>query len=152
MLLSSLSPKPSDNYSFQSRYREIHGSGKSSLISALLGEMKTLSGVANTRGKIAYVPQQAKFSIHKLSMQNQLHFVANVYAVLPVSTVKCLYSRGREWEREEGYSKDQSIKLIQVFSTSDFHEYWWNDIVFIFFVPSTLCRASEASNIDSFKH
>ena len=35
------------------------GSGKSSLISALLGEMKTLSGVVNTRGKIAYVPQQA---------------------------------------------------------------------------------------------
>ena len=34
--------------------------------------MKTLSGVANTRGKIAYVPQQAKFSIHKLSIQNQL--------------------------------------------------------------------------------
>ena len=65
---SLLSPR-SDNHSFQSRYREIHGSGKSSLISALLGEMKTLSGVANTRGKIAYVPQQAKFSIYKLSIK-----------------------------------------------------------------------------------
>lgn len=35
------------------------GSGKSSLISALLGEMKTLGGLVNTKGKIAYVPQQA---------------------------------------------------------------------------------------------
>ena len=35
------------------------GSGKSSLISALLGEMKTLTGLVNTKGKIAYVPQQA---------------------------------------------------------------------------------------------
>ena len=78
MLLSSLSPKPSDNYSFQSRYREIHGSGKSSLISALLGEMKTLSGVANTRGKIAYVPQQAKFSIYKLSNLKQQKSEKNV--------------------------------------------------------------------------
>uniref|UniRef100_A0A1B6KK54 ABC transmembrane type-1 domain-containing protein n=1 Tax=Graphocephala atropunctata TaxID=36148 RepID=A0A1B6KK54_9HEMI len=35
------------------------GSGKSSLISAFLGEMEKLSGYANTTGKIAYVPQQA---------------------------------------------------------------------------------------------
>jgi ABC-type Mn2+/Zn2+ transport system ATPase subunit len=35
------------------------GSGKSSLLSALLGEMKTTSGRVNTVGKIAYVPQQA---------------------------------------------------------------------------------------------
>ena len=35
------------------------GSGKSSLISALLGEMDRTAGVANTKGKIAYVPQQA---------------------------------------------------------------------------------------------
>ena len=35
------------------------GSGKSSLLSALLGEMETLSGQASTRGTIAYVPQQA---------------------------------------------------------------------------------------------
>ena len=35
------------------------GSGKSSLISGLLGEMKTISGLVNTQGKIAYVPQQA---------------------------------------------------------------------------------------------
>ncbi|XP_065206730.1 multidrug resistance-associated protein 1-like isoform X3 [Planococcus citri] len=35
------------------------GSGKSSLISAFLGEMYKLSGVVNTRGNIAYVPQQA---------------------------------------------------------------------------------------------
>ena len=30
----------------------------------------------------------------------------------------------------------QPIKLIQIISTSEFHEYWWNDIDLIFFVPS----------------
>ncbi|XP_058453715.1 multidrug resistance-associated protein 1-like isoform X1 [Malaya genurostris] len=35
------------------------GTGKSSLISALLGEMEKLSGSVNTDGSIAYVPQQA---------------------------------------------------------------------------------------------
>ena len=35
------------------------GSGKSSLISAMLGEMNVVSGKINTNGKIAYVPQQA---------------------------------------------------------------------------------------------
>lgn len=35
------------------------GSGKSSLISAFLGEMDKVSGRVNTVGKIAYVPQQA---------------------------------------------------------------------------------------------
>ncbi|XP_065205456.1 multidrug resistance-associated protein 1-like isoform X2 [Planococcus citri] len=35
------------------------GSGKSSLISAFLGEMYKLSGVVNTKGTVAYVPQQA---------------------------------------------------------------------------------------------
>ena len=45
----------------------------------------------------------------------------------------------------------QPIKLIHVVSTSEFREYWWNDIDF-FFIPSIFCRASEASNIDSFKN
>ena len=45
----------------------------------------------------------------------------------------------------------QPIKLIQVVSTSELHEYWWNDVDFIFFVPSACCRDSEASNIDCFK-
>ena len=35
------------------------GSGKSSLLSALLGEMHKVSGNVNTRGSVAYVPQQA---------------------------------------------------------------------------------------------
>ena len=46
----------------------------------------------------------------------------------------------------------QPIKLIHVVSTSEFHEYWWNDIDFIFFIPSIFCSASEDSNIDSFKN
>ena len=29
----------------------------------------------------------------------------------------------------------QPIKLIQVLSTSEFHEYWCNDIDFIYFCP-----------------
>ena len=37
----------------------------------------------------------------------------------------------------------QPIKLIQVVSTSEFHEYWWNDLDFISFVTSTCCRALE---------
>ncbi|KAG8311147.1 Canalicular multispecific organic anion transporter 1 [Homalodisca vitripennis] len=35
------------------------GSGKSSLLSAILGEMEKLTGRVNTKGSIAYVPQQA---------------------------------------------------------------------------------------------
>ena len=30
----------------------------------------------------------------------------------------------------------QPIKLIQVVSTSEFHEYWWNDLENIFLVPA----------------
>ena len=32
----------------------------------------------------------------------------------------------------------QPIKLIQVVSTSEFHEYWWNDLEIIFLVPAAL--------------
>jgi len=35
------------------------GSGKSSLLSALLGEMNKVSGSVNSIGSVAYVPQQA---------------------------------------------------------------------------------------------
>lgn len=35
------------------------GSGKSSLMSALLGDMIRVKGEANVKGKVAYVPQQA---------------------------------------------------------------------------------------------
>ena len=35
------------------------GAGKSSLISALLGEMEKESGTVNVTGSVAYVPQQA---------------------------------------------------------------------------------------------
>ena len=39
----------------------------------------------------------------------------------------------------------QPIKLMQVVSTSEFHEYWWKNVDFIFFVPSIYCRASEVT-------
>ena len=35
------------------------GAGKTSLISALLGEMEKINGTVSTYGRIAYVPQQA---------------------------------------------------------------------------------------------
>ena len=35
------------------------GSGKSALLSALLGDMTRTRGLANVRGRVAYVPQQA---------------------------------------------------------------------------------------------
>ena len=45
----------------------------------------------------------------------------------------------------------QPIKPFQVVSTSEFHEYWWNNVVFIFFCSLGFWRASVASNIDCFK-
>ena len=48
----------------------------------------------------------------------------------------------------EGYQVDvlcrQQIKLFQVVSTSEFHEYRWNDLENISMVPAAFCRASEA--------
>ncbi|KAK2583563.1 hypothetical protein KPH14_009513 [Odynerus spinipes] len=48
------------------------GSGKSSLISALLGEMEKLSGRVNTKGSIAYVSQQAW--IQNATLQDNILF------------------------------------------------------------------------------
>ncbi|XP_014219235.1 multidrug resistance-associated protein 1 isoform X2 [Copidosoma floridanum] len=48
------------------------GSGKSSLISAMLGEMEKLSGKVNTKGKIAYVSQQAW--IQNATLQDNILF------------------------------------------------------------------------------
>jgi ATP-binding cassette subfamily C (CFTR/MRP) protein 1 len=53
------------NISFQIKKKKLVavvgrvGSGKSSLLSALLGEMEKLEGNVNTYGRVAYVPQQA---------------------------------------------------------------------------------------------
>ena len=38
----------------------------------------------------------------------------------------------------------QQIKLFQVVSTSEFHEYWWNNLENIFLVPAAFWGASEA--------
>ncbi|CAH0750174.1 unnamed protein product [Diatraea saccharalis] len=48
------------------------GSGKSSLLSALLGEMNKVSGRINTTGEIAYVPQQAW--IQNATLQDNILF------------------------------------------------------------------------------
>ena len=40
--------------------------------------------------------------------------------------------------------RGQPIKFIQVLSTSEFHEYWWKEIVCFFkILPSPFCKASE---------
>ena len=41
----------------------------------------------------------------------------------------------------------QPIKLIQVVSTSEFHEYWWKDVDFIFFRPPRLLQGLRSNNI-----
>lgn len=48
------------------------GAGKSSLISAILGEMDIVSGTVNTYGSIAYVPQQAW--IQNATVQDNITF------------------------------------------------------------------------------
>ena len=48
------------------------GSGKSSLLSALLGDMVRLEGEANVQGKVAYVPQQAW--IRNATLRNNIIF------------------------------------------------------------------------------
>ncbi|XP_059046550.1 multidrug resistance-associated protein 1 isoform X2 [Achroia grisella] len=48
------------------------GSGKSSLLSAMLGEMNKVSGRVNTHGSIAYVPQQAW--IQNATLQDNILF------------------------------------------------------------------------------
>jgi len=52
------------------------GAGKSSLVSALLGEMEKISGRVSTIGKIAYVPQQAW--IQNCSLRDNILFGKNV--------------------------------------------------------------------------
>lgn len=44
------------------------GCGKTSLISALLGEMEKIKGSVNVDGRIAYVPQQGNLQIPLLSL------------------------------------------------------------------------------------
>ena len=48
------------------------GAGKSSLISAMLGEMEKVGGKVNTNGRIAYIPQQAW--IQNCSLRNNILF------------------------------------------------------------------------------
>ncbi len=59
------------------------GSGKSSLISSLLGELTTVSGKVNTLGKIAFVPQQAWMQNASLRVRNgTLYFVPSMHFMI----------------------------------------------------------------------
>lgn len=68
------------------------GSGKSSLLSAFLGEMNKVSGRVNSNGSIAYVPQQAwiqnatlqdNILFGKTLHKDQYNNVVNVCALKP---------------------------------------------------------------------
>lgn len=52
------------------------GAGKSSLISAMLGEMEKVRGKVNTNGRIAYIPQQAW--IQNSSLKSNILFGKNL--------------------------------------------------------------------------
>ncbi|MEE6486330.1 hypothetical protein FKM82_014574 [Ascaphus truei] len=52
------------------------GSGKSSLVSAMLGEMDNISGYINIKGSVAYVPQQAW--IQNATLQDNILFGAQL--------------------------------------------------------------------------
>ena len=59
--------------------------------------------------------------------------------------------RNKFGEKNQIYVLDvlwgQPIKLIQVVSTSEFHEYWWNDVDFIFLCPLQLVQGLRSNNI-----
>ncbi|XP_046664345.1 multidrug resistance-associated protein 1-like [Homalodisca vitripennis] len=62
------------------------GSGKSSLISAFLGEMDKISGYVNTKGTIAYVPQQAW--IQNATLRDNILFGSSFNSKKYINTVE----------------------------------------------------------------
>jgi ABC-type iron transport system FetAB ATPase subunit len=70
------------------------GCGKSSLLSALLGDMKRTRGVANVHGRVAYVAQQAWIQNNTLSDNITFgkRFNAELYHKVPVPIIfKTIY-------------------------------------------------------------
>ncbi|XP_048239875.1 multidrug resistance-associated protein 1-like [Haliotis rufescens] len=63
------------------------GSGKSSLVSAILGELNKVKGKVSTRGRIAYVPQQAW--IQNDTLQNNILFGKRMDRHLYDEVVEC---------------------------------------------------------------
>uniref|UniRef100_A0A8C1G117 Uncharacterized protein n=1 Tax=Cyprinus carpio carpio TaxID=630221 RepID=A0A8C1G117_CYPCA len=61
------------------------GSGKTSLISALLGELHSLKGRINIKGSVAYVPQQAW--IQNATLKDNILFGSNLYEERYLSVV-----------------------------------------------------------------
>uniref|UniRef100_A0A8C2I143 Canalicular multispecific organic anion transporter 1 n=1 Tax=Cyprinus carpio TaxID=7962 RepID=A0A8C2I143_CYPCA len=61
------------------------GSGKTSLISALLGELHSLKGRINIKGSVAYVPQQAW--IQNTTLKDNILFGSNLYEERYLSVV-----------------------------------------------------------------
>ncbi|KAG8290817.1 Canalicular multispecific organic anion transporter 1 [Homalodisca vitripennis] len=62
------------------------GSGKSSLISAFLGEMDKISGYVNNKGTIAYVPQQAW--IQNATLRDNILFGSSFNRKKYISTIE----------------------------------------------------------------
>lgn len=70
------------------------GSGKSSLLSALLGDMIRVKGYANIRGKIAYVPQQAW--MQNATLKNNILFGRDFKEDLYEKVKKSRFSKASE--------------------------------------------------------
>ena len=79
--------------------------------------------------------QERKQKQHETSVSENfenIHCVAKVYTVLPVSTVKCLYSGGREWGRE---ATPTSISIFDFYGIKAFWFEFGNDIFAGFKMP-----------------
>ena len=71
------------------------------------------------------------------NLPKNVYFIMITHKMI-LAELFCLYIK-IEPEKVHRYIVDvlwcQPIKLIQVVSTSEFNEYWWNDIAFIFLSP-----------------
>ena len=97
------------------------GAGKTSLISALLGEMEKVNGTINTYGRISYVPQQAW--IQNCSLRNNILFGNNyeaskykdVIAACDLTTDLMILPGGDSTEIGEKVSFIQSKQYMNTF-------------------------------------
>ena len=72
--------------------------------------------------KLDYCNLESTFQIENMYVSSEISVSSNHWQIICVQCKYILWC--------------QPITQIQVVSTSVFHEYWWNDVDFIFFVPS----------------
>jgi len=110
------------------------------------------------RARVYYIPncntpKQMMKSTNIFMLYSYLYFYLSVFFLWSKVILVCrstlnVFLGGKKWLVNLWYLVDvlcrQPIKLFQVVSASEFHEYWWNDLEIIFLVPAAFCRASEA--------